>query len=42
MTKEAIERLKYLNCALYKYGYKQVRSIAEWQERVRTNTVRQA
>jgi hypothetical protein len=40
MTKEEIERLKQLNCALFKRGYARVRSISEWEERCRTDTVR--
>lgn len=40
MTKGEIERLKTLNCALFKHGYAQVKSISEWEDRVRTNTVR--
>ena len=35
-----IERLKQLNGALFKHGYAQVQSTSEWDERVRTNTVR--
>jgi hypothetical protein len=41
MTDVEIERLKQLNCVLFKHGYAQVQSISEWDERVRTNTVRQ-
>jgi hypothetical protein len=41
MTDIQIERLKQLNGVLFKYGYAQVQSTSEWDERVRTNTVRQ-
>ena len=40
MTEKEIYRLKQLNCALFKYGYAQVKSIDEWEERIRTDTTR--
>lgn len=40
MADVQIERLKQLNCVLFKHGYAQVQSTSEWGERVRTNTVR--
>jgi hypothetical protein len=40
MTEEEIRTLKQLNYELFKQGYAQVKSLAEWNERVRTGTVR--
>lgn len=40
MADVQIERLKQLNCVLFKHGYAQVQSTSEWDERVRTNAVR--
>jgi len=40
MADDQIEMLKQLNGALFKHGYAQVKFISEWDERVRTGTVR--
>lgn len=41
MTEEEIERLKQLNCTLFNRGYAHVQAISEWEERCRTDTVRE-
>jgi len=40
MAEEEIRRLKQLNCLLFKHGYAQVKSLAEWEARVRARAVR--
>jgi hypothetical protein len=40
MTEEEIQILKQLNCLLFNHGYARVKSLTEWEERVRTDTVR--